>query len=444
MIDFTQMKAFSEDPLILTEGEGIRVVGTRRPLVLRRALGDVLPEPRPRQQRVVEAASGQLATRAGRADARDERPQPRARSGYSALLPPRFTTLKSGTAARRRSRRRSRWRASSTARPATAQVQGAVALSRLSRRDRTGAGRERLAREPEPVRATGRRLRPSPHARPLSAAASTSTRRDRRDRTPGWSSRSIELEGPETIAALITEPILMSAGVVSRRPTTCRRSATLRSLRHRAHLRRDHHRLRADGHLFAPELFGAWPDILVLGKGMTGGYAPLSATSSQTGSRRPSGGRPGLRVRAGHTYAGNPVACAAGLAALQELPRAGPRRERRGPRRQALGRLRSTPGARSRASATSAARGSCSGSSSCATADTKEPFPAAEQRRCQGAGGRAAEGAAPAREPLDGGARAAADDRRRASSTRCSTSSRRCSREVLDSTPPPRSSLLRA
>ena len=60
------------------------------------------------------------------------------------------------------------------------------------------------------------------------------------------------------------------------------------------------------------------PDILVLGKGMTGGYLPLSATitteeiySAFLGTTKSS--KPSTR----HSYAGNPISCAAARGNLE-------------------------------------------------------------------------------------------------------------------------------
>ena len=72
------------------------------------------------------------------------------------------------------------------------------------------------------------------------------------------------------------------------------------------------------GRLFASELSSTWPDILVLGKGITGGYAPLSATVITERLADAFWGPLGVEFAAGHTFAGNPFACAVGLAALQE------------------------------------------------------------------------------------------------------------------------------
>lgn len=75
------------------------------------------------------------------------------------------------------------------------------------------------------------------------------------------------------------------------------------------------------GRLFAAEHWDTWPDILCLGKGMSGGYAPLSATVLTRRVAEAFWGETDDRVQfhAGHTYGGNPVACAVGLAAIDEI-----------------------------------------------------------------------------------------------------------------------------
>ncbi len=129
-----------------------------------------------------------------------------------------------------------------------------------------------------------------------------------------------ELEVPETIAPLITEPILMTAGVVIPPQGYCR---ALRELcdRHDIVLIFDEiiTGFVRTGHLFASELFTTWPDVLVFGKGLTGGYIALSATVFTDRLAQALWGPAGVEFAAGHTYAGNPVACASGLAALEEL-----------------------------------------------------------------------------------------------------------------------------
>jgi adenosylmethionine---8-amino-7-oxononanoate aminotransferase len=72
------------------------------------------------------------------------------------------------------------------------------------------------------------------------------------------------------------------------------------------------------GTMFACEQEGVAPDLLCLAKGLTGGYLPLAATLA---SERIHDGFLGTPAQArtffhGHTYTGNPLACAAALASL--------------------------------------------------------------------------------------------------------------------------------
>jgi 4-aminobutyrate aminotransferase len=74
------------------------------------------------------------------------------------------------------------------------------------------------------------------------------------------------------------------------------------------------HALGRTGRFFAVEHFGITPDILVIGKGLGGGIMPLAAVLA----------RDSLNVAAdralGHfTHEKNPVACAAGLATIEEI-----------------------------------------------------------------------------------------------------------------------------
>lgn len=75
------------------------------------------------------------------------------------------------------------------------------------------------------------------------------------------------------------------------------------------------------GATFGAEYHGVWPDILCCGKGMSGGYVPLAATILKDRIHEAFLGEPGehKEFHHGHTYGGNPLACAAGLAALREL-----------------------------------------------------------------------------------------------------------------------------
>jgi adenosylmethionine---8-amino-7-oxononanoate aminotransferase len=73
------------------------------------------------------------------------------------------------------------------------------------------------------------------------------------------------------------------------------------------------------GRMFACEHEGVAPDFLCLAKGLTGGYMPLAATLT---TERVYEGFLGAYEEFrtffhGHTYTGNPLACAAGLASLE-------------------------------------------------------------------------------------------------------------------------------
>lgn len=72
------------------------------------------------------------------------------------------------------------------------------------------------------------------------------------------------------------------------------------------------------GAMFACELEDVAPDMMVLGKGMTGGYLPLSATvtTSRIYDAFYDGEDDSKKLFHGHTYAGNPICCAAALANL--------------------------------------------------------------------------------------------------------------------------------
>jgi adenosylmethionine-8-amino-7-oxononanoate aminotransferase len=73
------------------------------------------------------------------------------------------------------------------------------------------------------------------------------------------------------------------------------------------------------GAMFACELEGITPDLLCVGKGLTGGYLPLAATVATEAIYEGFLGEYDefKTFFHGHTYTGNPLACAAGLATLQ-------------------------------------------------------------------------------------------------------------------------------
>jgi adenosylmethionine---8-amino-7-oxononanoate aminotransferase len=72
------------------------------------------------------------------------------------------------------------------------------------------------------------------------------------------------------------------------------------------------------GRMFACDHEDVSPDLLCVGKGLTGGYLPLAATLTSERIYEGFLGRPEEHKTFfhGHTYTGNPLACAAGVATL--------------------------------------------------------------------------------------------------------------------------------
>ena len=135
--------------------------------------------------------------------------------------------------------------------------------------------------------------------------------------------RTIEAEDPETVAALIVEPIsISSAGFVVPPPEYYR---ALREACHRHHVLLIYDEIVTGfgrlGEWFGADYYGVAPDLLCCGKGMGGGYAPLSAVLIAGHVWEAFLGTPEERkeFHHGHTFAGNPVAAAVGCAAIDEI-----------------------------------------------------------------------------------------------------------------------------
>ena len=132
----------------------------------------------------------------------------------------------------------------------------------------------------------------------------------------------IEMEDPETIAALIVEPIGHTGGIIDPPDEYL---PLLREIcdRHNVLLIFDEiiTGIGRTGRMFAAEAFGVTPDVLCLGKGLSGGYAPLSAMICRRSIADtfwgPVAENPGFVE--GHTFEGNPISCAAGIAVLREI-----------------------------------------------------------------------------------------------------------------------------
>ncbi len=132
----------------------------------------------------------------------------------------------------------------------------------------------------------------------------------------------IEMEDPATVAAVMVEPIGHTGGIIDPPEEYL---PILREVcdRHNVLLIFDEiiTGIGRTGRMFAAETFGVTPDVICIGKGLSGGYTPLSAMMCRRDIADafwgPISETPGFVE--GHTFEGNPIACAAGIAVLQEI-----------------------------------------------------------------------------------------------------------------------------
>jgi adenosylmethionine-8-amino-7-oxononanoate aminotransferase len=130
--------------------------------------------------------------------------------------------------------------------------------------------------------------------------------------------REIQFQVPDTVAAVIAEPI-QGAGGVNVPPASYWPKLREVCDRYGVLLIADEviTGLGRSGTLFGSRGWGVKPDIMCLAKGVTSGYVPLGATLL---NRRVADAWQAEGPRAvmmhGYTYSGHPVACAAGLAAV--------------------------------------------------------------------------------------------------------------------------------
>ena len=132
----------------------------------------------------------------------------------------------------------------------------------------------------------------------------------------------IDMEDPATVAAIIVEPIGHTGGVID---PPVEYLPILRDIcdRHNILLIFDEiiTGIGRTGNMFAAQTFGVVPDMLCIGKGLSGGTVPLSAMLCRRSLADvfwgPIAENPGFVE--GHTFEGNPISCAAGLAVLEEI-----------------------------------------------------------------------------------------------------------------------------
>ena len=132
----------------------------------------------------------------------------------------------------------------------------------------------------------------------------------------------IELEGPETVSCVIVEPIGNTGGILT---PVAEYLPKLRQICDDLNVLLIFDEMITGmgrtGNVFAADTYGVTPDILCIGKGLSSGYAPLAAAIWNERVQEAFWGpvADNLEFGHGHTYAGNPVSSAVGIAAVDIL-----------------------------------------------------------------------------------------------------------------------------
>ena len=129
-------------------------------------------------------------------------------------------------------------------------------------------------------------------------------------------------EDPSTVAGVIVEPVGNTGGIIT---PTDEYFNILRDIcnRHNGVLIFDEviTGIAKTGAMFAAQKFGVTPDIICCGKGISSGMVPLGAMIAREDMADAFYGMPedDIQFAHGHTFAGNPLASAVGIAVLDEV-----------------------------------------------------------------------------------------------------------------------------
>ena len=139
--------------------------------------------------------------------------------------------------------------------------------------------------------------------------------------------RVLDLHARE-IAAVIVEPLVQGAAGIRVQPPGYLRRVRELSAEHGVLMIADEVAtgFGRTGTMFACEQERVDPDFLCLGKGLTGGYLPLAATLDDRARSTRGSSAPTEDYRTffhGHTFTGNPLACAAAIASLEVFEQRG-------------------------------------------------------------------------------------------------------------------------
>ncbi len=131
---------------------------------------------------------------------------------------------------------------------------------------------------------------------------------------------AIQKEGAETVAAFMAEPVLGSTGAAMVPPSEYYPRVAEICRKHDVLFIADEIMcgMGRTGEWFAIASYGVTPDIMLVGKGLSGGYVPLSGFVAR-GELIDAIYASGNDFMHAQTFAHHPVACAAGLATIRYL-----------------------------------------------------------------------------------------------------------------------------
>lgn len=129
-------------------------------------------------------------------------------------------------------------------------------------------------------------------------------------------------EDPDTVAGVILEPIGNTGGIIT---PTAEYFQIIRAICDRYNVILIFDEIITGygrtGHMFAAQTFDVTPDIICGGKGLSSGAIPLGAmiANQKMGDAFYGAVEDDIHFAHGHTYAGNPLACAVGIAVIDEM-----------------------------------------------------------------------------------------------------------------------------
>jgi adenosylmethionine-8-amino-7-oxononanoate aminotransferase len=133
-------------------------------------------------------------------------------------------------------------------------------------------------------------------------------------------------EDPETVAGFIVEPIGNTGGIIT--PTE-EYFQILREICTRYNVMLIYDEIITGfgktGSMFAAQTFGVTPDLICCGKGLSSGMMPIGAMIAREDMADAFWGEAedDVHFAHGHTFAGNPLACAVGIAVVDEIVEGG-------------------------------------------------------------------------------------------------------------------------